>query len=79
MLWGDARERMDAARMWHVCMTSFLHVPCAILEEKKITDNFRGLDRSGAESAHWLWMLSVFSEQAALVDQVLEVSYNKSC
>ena len=27
--------RMEAARMWHVCMTSFLHVPCAILEAKK--------------------------------------------
>lgn len=45
-------RRMDGARMWHVCMTSFLHVPCAILEEKKITDNFRGLDRSGPESSH---------------------------
>lgn len=28
-------KRMDGARMWHVCMTSFLHVLCAILEEKK--------------------------------------------
>lgn len=28
-------RRMDGARMWHVCMTSFLHVLCAILEEKK--------------------------------------------
>lgn len=26
---------MDGVRMWHVCMTSFLHVLCAILEEKK--------------------------------------------
>lgn len=43
---------MDGARMWHVCMTSFLHVLCAILEEKKITDSFRGLDRSGPEPVH---------------------------
>lgn len=27
-------------------------------EKKKITDNFR-LDRSGPESSHWLWMLSI--------------------
>lgn len=43
---------MDGARMWHAYMTSFLHVLCAILEEKKITDNFRGLDRSGPECSH---------------------------
>lgn len=28
-------RRMDGAWMWHVCMTSFIHVLCAILEEKK--------------------------------------------
>lgn len=45
--------------------------------KKKITDNFR-LDRSGLESSHWLWMLSI-PPQRALVNQVSGTLSGKSC
>lgn len=50
---------MDGARMWHAYMTSFLHVLCAILVEKKNHGQFPWSWQIWKRVSHWLWMLSV--------------------
>lgn len=69
---------MDGARMWHACMTSFLHVLCAILVEKK--SRTISVVLTDLEASLTLIVDAIrFSEQAALFDQVLEAVYSHSC
>lgn len=70
---------MDGARMWHACMTSFLHVLCAILVGKKKSRTI-SVVLTDLEASLTLIVDAIrFSEQAALFDQVLEAVYSHSC
>lgn len=70
---------MDGARMWHACMTSFLHVLCAILVEKKKSRTISVVLTDLEPSLTLIVDAICFSEQAALFNQVSEAAYSQSC